>query len=224
MSEILNTEEKQPNIKVEELDHDKGIIQDVENFGGELLEEKMNVEQENDVKVIDNNDEVVTESIDVDHSTKTKKKFYDNDQTKKPDQVALTNEEKRNIDMRSVYIGNVDYETTPLELQQHFSNAGVVNRVTILMNKFTGQPKGFAYMEFADVESMKNAVLTLDGSNFKDRVLKVFPKRTNIPGISSTNRSNHYRGDHLKNTYRGRGLGGRLSGNYFLKKNRFSPY
>ncbi|KAG7664391.1 uncharacterized protein J8A68_002064 [[Candida] subhashii] len=95
-----------------------------------------------------------------------------------------TDEEKRDVDSRSIYIGNVDYASTPLELQQHFSGAGVVNRVTILMNKFTGQPKGFAYLEFADTDSVDKAVATLDGSMFRERQLKVSAKRTNIPGIS----------------------------------------
>lgn len=95
-----------------------------------------------------------------------------------------TDEEKRDVDSRSIYIGNVDYASTPLEVQQHFSSAGVVNRVTILMNKLTGQPKGFAYLEFADAESVDKAVATLDGSMFRDRPLKVSAKRTNIPGIN----------------------------------------
>ena len=95
-----------------------------------------------------------------------------------------TDEEKRDTDARSIYIGNVDYGSTPLELQQHFSSAGVVNRVTILTNKFTGQPKGFAYLEFADTDAVNKAVATLDGSTFRERQLKVLAKRTNIPGIS----------------------------------------
>ena len=83
-----------------------------------------------------------------------------------------TDEEKRDTDARSIYIGNVDYGSTPLELQQHFSSAGVVNRVTILTNKFTGQPKGFAYLEFADTDAVNKAVATLDGSTFRERQLE----------------------------------------------------
>ncbi|KAL6451554.1 pab2 Polyadenylate-binding protein 2 [Candida maltosa Xu316] len=91
-----------------------------------------------------------------------------------------TDEEKRDADAKSIYIGNVDYASTPLELQQHFSSAGVVNRVTILTDKFTGHPKGFAYLEFADVEGVEKAVATLDGSTFRE----LSAKRTNIPGIN----------------------------------------
>lgn len=138
------------------------------------------------------------------------------------DHVPQTDEEKRDIDSRSVYIGNVDYGATPLELQQHFSGAGVVQRVTILMNKFTGQPKGFAYLEFADASSVNDAVTTLDASTFRDRELKVSAKRTNIPGLSTTNRG----GAGGRGGFRGRGRArgrGRGRGG-FRGAPRFTPY
>merc|ERR1712045_942677 len=59
-------------------------------------------------------------------------------------------EEKIAIDARSVYVGNVDYGATAEELEQHFHGCGSINRVTILCNKYDGNPKGFAYVEFAD--------------------------------------------------------------------------
>ena len=43
--------------------------------------------------------------------------------------------------MRSIYVGNVEYATTPEELQQLFQSCGTVNRVTILSDKFEN-PKG----------------------------------------------------------------------------------
>jgi polyadenylate-binding protein 2 len=51
-------------------------------------------------------------------------------------------EDKEDIDGRSVFVGNVDYSTSPEELQAHFQSCGSINRVTILLDKFTGQPKG----------------------------------------------------------------------------------
>lgn len=39
------------------------------------------------------------------------------------------------------FVGQVDYEVTPEELQAHFASCGTINRVTILCDKF-GQPKG----------------------------------------------------------------------------------
>lgn len=48
----------------------------------------------------------------------------------------------------SIYVGQVDYSTTPEELLAHFESCGTVERVTIVCDKFTGRPKGFAYLEF----------------------------------------------------------------------------
>ncbi|KAK7114580.1 hypothetical protein V1264_000621 [Littorina saxatilis] len=102
-------------------------------------------------------------------------------------------EEKMEADARSVYVGNVDYGATAEELEQHFHGCGSVNRVTILCDKFTGHPKGFAYVEFADKDSVVTA-MALDESLFRGRQIKVSPKRTNRPGISTTNRGRGGRG------------------------------
>lgn len=52
------------------------------------------------------------------------------------------NEERSDIDSRSIFVGNVDYSVSPEEIQAHFQSCGSINRVTILLDKFTGQPKG----------------------------------------------------------------------------------
>ncbi|KAH8913353.1 hypothetical protein BT69DRAFT_1234709, partial [Atractiella rhizophila] len=61
-------------------------------------------------------------------------------------------EEKEIVDARSVFVGNVrllcltvielNYGSTPEEIQTHFQSCGTINRVTILCDKFTGHPKG----------------------------------------------------------------------------------
>ncbi|NXW90338.1 PABP2 protein, partial [Alopecoenas beccarii] len=94
------------------------------------------------------------------------------------------------VDQRSIYVGNVDYGSTAEELESHFHSCGQVNRVTILCDKFSGHPKGYAYVEFEEKSSVKAAV-ELDESVFRGRVIKVLPKRTNMPGISSTDRGGH---------------------------------
>ncbi|CAN0469343.1 unnamed protein product, partial [Hapterophycus canaliculatus] len=73
------------------------------------------------------------------------------------------------------YVGQVDYDATPDELQSHFEACGTINRVTILCDKFSGRPKGYAYIEFADKDGSENA-LALDNSPFKGRNLKVHRK------------------------------------------------
>ncbi|KAH8863368.1 Polyadenylate-binding protein 2-B [Schistosoma japonicum] len=112
----------------------------------------------------------------------------------------LSDEDKTEVDLRSVYVGNVDYGSTADELEAHFRGCGPINRVTILCNKFTGHPKGFAYIEF-DTRDAVEAAIALDDSSFRSRQLKVLPKRTNVPGMSMTNRPPFVRG-----RARGRGV------------------
>ncbi|XP_022921065.1 polyadenylate-binding protein 2 isoform X1 [Onthophagus taurus] len=102
-------------------------------------------------------------------------------------------EEKMEVDNRSIYVGNVDYGATAEELEQHFHGCGSINRVTILCNKFDGHPKGFAYIEFGDRDSVQTA-MAMDESLFRGRQIKVMPKRTNRPGLSTTNRPPRGRG------------------------------
>ncbi|CAH0391577.1 unnamed protein product [Bemisia tabaci] len=113
----------------------------------------------------------------------------------------LSLEEKQEIDNRSIFVGNVDYGATAEELEQHFHGCGSINRVTILCNKFDGHPKGFAYIEFTDKESVVTA-MAMDESLFRGRQIKVNPKRTNRPGLSTTNNRGFGRG-----RPRGRGFG-----------------
>ncbi|XP_038597058.1 polyadenylate-binding protein 2-B isoform X3 [Tachyglossus aculeatus] len=101
--------------------------------------------------------------------------------------VIMSIEEKMEADARSIYVGNVDYGATAEELEAHFHGCGSVNRVTILCDKFSGHPKGFAYIEFSDKESVRTS-MALDESLFRGRQIKVIPKRTNRPGISTTDR------------------------------------
>ncbi|XP_062916182.1 polyadenylate-binding protein 2 [Mobula hypostoma] len=101
--------------------------------------------------------------------------------------VIMSVEERMEADARSIYVGNVDYGATAEELEAHFHGCGSVNRVTILCDKFTGHPKGFAYIEFSDKESVRTA-MALDDSLFRGRQIKVVLKRTNRPGISTTDR------------------------------------
>lgn len=139
----------------------------------------------------------------------------------KPQMLSL--EEKQEIDTRSIYVGNVDYSATADDLERHFHGCGSVNRVTILQHKFTGAPKGFAYVEFADKDSVQIAI-ALDESSFKGRMIKVCPKRTNRPGMSAGPPRGGYRGRGFRGGYMrpygGRGRGGPYRGRGY----GYSPY
>ncbi|KAI1128854.1 RNA-binding domain-containing protein [Nemania abortiva] len=92
-------------------------------------------------------------------------------------------DDRNDVDSRSIFVGNVDYSVSPEEIQAHFQSCGSINRVTILLDKFTGQPKGYAYVEFTEPSLVAQA-LVLNDSVLKGRNIKVTPKRTNIPGMS----------------------------------------
>ncbi|XP_007670870.1 embryonic polyadenylate-binding protein 2 isoform X2 [Ornithorhynchus anatinus] len=139
-----------------------------------------------------------------------------------------TPKEKMEADNRSVYVGNVDYGGTAEELESHFNSCGEINRVTILCDKFSGHPKGYAYIEFASESSVKAAV-DLDESTFRGRIIKVLPKRTNMPGISSTDRGG-LRGHCIgrgalshRATFHG-GSRSRPRGRIYRGRGRFSPW
>lgn len=126
--------------------------------------------------------------------------------------VSLSYEEKVEADSRSIYVGNVDYGATAEELEAHFHGCGAINRVTILTNKYDGHPKGFAYIEFSEKDSVKLAT-AMDDSLFRGRQIKVLSKRTNRPGLSTTNRY----------PYRGvRGRGGTTRG--FIRGYMYPTY
>ncbi|KAI1207133.1 uncharacterized protein F4807DRAFT_462866 [Annulohypoxylon truncatum] len=114
-------------------------------------------------------------------------------------------EDRSDVDSRSIFVGNVDYSVSPEEIQAHFQSCGSINRVTILLDKFTGQPKGYAYVEFTEPSLVAQA-LVLNDSVLKGRNIKVTPKRTNIPGLSRG------RGGRGRGGFGGPGRGGYMGG------------
>ena len=108
-------------------------------------------------------------------------------------------------DELSVFVKGVDWGATPGELQKHFQPCGPINRITILVDKYTQQPKGIAYVEFLEKSSQENALL-LDDSSFRGRKIQVSEKRTNVVGMSGRGRGG-FRGG-FRGGYRGGFRGG----------------
>eukprot|EP00775_Hariotina_reticulata_P002697 gene2697-2997_t len=132
------------------------------------------------------------------------------------DDAAPDSGSKEEADSRSVFVNNVDWGATPEELQQHFATCGTVNRVTILTDKF-GNPKGFAYIEFLELDAVDNAIM-LDNSELRGRQIKVMRKRTNVPGMKrGRGRGRHggfYGPPRGRGYYGGYGYGGYGYGGY----------
>ena len=74
---------------------------------------------------------------------------------------------------KKLYVGNLAYSVTDQDLKDLFSQSGTVETVAVISDKFSGQSKGFGFVEMADASGADAAIKTLDGTEFKGRNLKV---------------------------------------------------
>jgi RNA recognition motif-containing protein len=74
---------------------------------------------------------------------------------------------------KKLYVGNLAYAVTDQDLRDLFSESGTVESVAVISDKFSGQSKGFGFVEMADAAGAEAAIKTLDGTEFKGRNLKV---------------------------------------------------
>ncbi|THU66704.1 hypothetical protein C4D60_Mb05t16990 [Musa balbisiana] len=118
-----------------------------------------------------------------------------------PASTSASETSKAEVDSRSIFVGNVDYACTSEVVRMHFQSCGTVNRVTILTDRF-GQPKGFAYVEFLELEAVQEA-LKLNESFLHSRRIKVSVKRTNVPGKKQfrPRRFNQYVGQSVRRAF-----------------------
>ena len=72
-----------------------------------------------------------------------------------------------------LYVGNLPFTTTELELQDMFAQAGAVTEVLLMQDKFTGKSRGFAFVTMASEADAQNAVSQLDGKQVEGRPLRV---------------------------------------------------
>ena len=73
----------------------------------------------------------------------------------------------------NIYVGNLAYSVTGDDLTELFSEFGVVTSVNLIADKFSGQSKGFAFVEMADNGAAETAIKDLNGKEINGRALKV---------------------------------------------------
>jgi len=73
----------------------------------------------------------------------------------------------------NIYIGNLPYTTSEAELNEAFAKFGEVVSTNIITDKFSGQAKGFAFVEMANKADGIKAITELNGTTIKDREIKV---------------------------------------------------
>jgi cold-inducible RNA-binding protein len=72
-----------------------------------------------------------------------------------------------------LFVGNLSYQTMERDLQDFFAPAGVVTSVNVMLDKFTGKSRGFAFVEFATNEEANKAVEMFHGKELQGRALTV---------------------------------------------------
>jgi len=77
------------------------------------------------------------------------------------------------MNQNRVFVGNLSYQTAENDLQDHFSQAGTVTSVNLMLDKMTGKSRGFAFVEFATAEEANKAVEQFHNKEFQGRALTV---------------------------------------------------
>jgi cold-inducible RNA-binding protein len=103
----------------------------------------------------------------------------------------------------NIYVGNLSYDVTEAELREEFTAFGGVTSVSVVKDKYTGQSKGFGFVEMPVLSEGQAAINGLNGKMLKDRPLTVNGARPR-----SDSRSGGYSGG------RGGGGGGRRDGGF----------
>ena len=74
--------------------------------------------------------------------------------------------------MKKLYVGNLPFKATEEQVQELFSEVGVQpDSLTLLRDRFTGQPRGFGFAEIRDDAEAEKAIAALNGKDFLGRAL-----------------------------------------------------
>ncbi len=77
------------------------------------------------------------------------------------------------MNQNRLFVGNLSYQTMQPDLEEYFSQAGVVTSVNLMLDKVTGKSRGFAFVEFATAEEAAKAVEQFHNKEFQGRALTV---------------------------------------------------
>jgi len=84
--------------------------------------------------------------------------------------------------MTNIFVGNLSYQTTQEDLLAAFSAYGNVERVNIVTDRDTGQPRGFAFEEMTEKRDADTAIAQLNGAELNGRALNVNEARPKPAG------------------------------------------
>ena len=72
-----------------------------------------------------------------------------------------------------LFVGNLSYQTMENDLLEHFSQAGVVTSVNLMLDKFTGKSRGFAFVEMSNDDEARKAIEMFHSKELQGRQLTV---------------------------------------------------
>jgi cold-inducible RNA-binding protein len=75
--------------------------------------------------------------------------------------------------MINIFVGNLSYQTRQDELEARFAAYGTVERVSVVTDRDTGQPRGFAFIEMTNRNEANTAIAELNGVELNGRALNV---------------------------------------------------
>ena len=74
---------------------------------------------------------------------------------------------------KKIYVGNLNYSTRDESLQELFAQYGEVLSASIITDRYSGQSKGFGFIEMENEDAAVAAISALDGSSLDGRELRV---------------------------------------------------
>jgi len=73
----------------------------------------------------------------------------------------------------NIYVGNLSFDVTESDLRKAFEAFGQITEVRLIMDKFSGKPKGFAFIEMPAAEEAQKAITEMNGKDLMGRPIKV---------------------------------------------------
>ncbi len=82
---------------------------------------------------------------------------------------------------QKLYVGNLPYSATEDSLKELFLQCGTIESVTIIMDKETGESKGFGFLEMSTPQEAADAISRMNGTEIDGRTLKVSQAQAKVP-------------------------------------------
>jgi len=92
----------------------------------------------------------------------------------------------------NIYVGNLSSQVTESDLREAFEPYGVPTSVSVIKDKFTGESRGFAFVEMPSKESSESAISGLNGKELKGKSIVANEARKKTDSGRSNNRKGTY--------------------------------